>query len=586
MGSPSVDLLHFRGRSERSAGGAGLYTALAARRAGADVTMVAPRPDPMPPELVAPAALLRWRGPTVAADALPHFEIAHEPGGRTTYIRGVWGSEGHLSADDVPRDLQPGLAYVVPMMDSTRQVEIALRLKEEGWSVGCGTYGGATRKHRDVVLRSIELADVFFCNENEAHALFGDVESASTEPGKLLFITRGERGARVVQGAHATDVQGVAVEELDPTGAGDTFCGTTLAFLSRGAHPVIAARHAVAAAAEMVTGVGPETLLREGTSPTPTADPRLRVDPERCEAVARVIATAPEATAFDFTGPDYPEPGHPVALDFFFAATLQQFGFWTEEGGAYRRPMIAALDGRELKGSDFLWAAYRRWLDDAPLELSPGGQAEIAATFDARLRADDGVNPLPAGPLHPAAAVAYGRDMTALGWTPTSVVDSAAAADRPVEALLRMLDHVGGYKEDPLRKKSALLAAILSQRPEGWIEPGSGEDVPPIVDYHCLRSCLRLGLVTVEEPELAERLETRRVVDGLDEDAIRGACSEAVALVHRMSGRTMGAVDWFFFQNRHRCPEMSAPDCPGCPADGVCAHLTELFQPVFRTTAY
>ena len=30
------------------------------------------------------------------------------------------------------------------------------------------------------------------------------------------------------------------------------------------------------------------------------------------------------------------------------------------------------------------------------------------------------------------------------------------------------LDHVGGYREDPLRKKSALLAMILNNRPEKY----------------------------------------------------------------------------------------------------------------------
>ncbi|MDX1395980.1 MAG: carbohydrate kinase family protein [Gemmatimonadota bacterium] len=585
MGSPSVDLLHFRGRSERSAGGAGLYTALAARRAGAQVTMVAPRPDPVPPELEAPARLLDWRGPAVAPDALPHFEIAHEAGGRTTYLKGIWGSEGHLSAADIPEDVAPGLAYVVPMMEPEKQIEIAAALAGRGWRVACGTYGGATRKHRSTVLEAIDLADIFFCNEGEAIALFGSAETATTSPGKLLFVTRGERGARVVQGAFGTDVPGVGVEELDPTGAGDTFGGTTLAHLARGAHPVVAARHAVAAAAQLVTGVGPEKLLDPGPPPAPPIDGRVRVDPARCVSVAGVIAEAPEARAFDFTGPDFPEVGDPRALDFFFAATLQQFGFWSASDRHYERPMVARLGGRDLKGSDYLWAAYRRWLDEAPGELEPPRQAS-PPVFDDRMRDDDGVNPLPAGVHHPLAAAAYGRDMTALGWTPRSVVAAASATDRPVAALLSALDHVGGYKEDPLRKKSALLAAVLTQRPEKWIVPGPGEDVPPIVDYHCMRSCLRLGLVVVDDEALRRRLAERAFVTRADEAAVRQTCYRAVEEVWRSSGRPMGAVDWFFFQNRSRCPEMTDPDCPACPADPVCAHAKELFQPVIRTTAY
>jgi hypothetical protein len=56
--------------------------------------------------------------------------------------------------------------------------------------------------------------------------------------------------------------------------------------------------------------------------------------------------------------------------------------------------------------------------------------------------------------------------------------------------------------------------------------------------------------------------------------------------VQALSGRSMGAVDWFFFNARRRCPEMTEPDCANCAIDSVCAHRKELFQPVRRTTFY
>ena len=51
VGGASLDQLHFRGRTERSAGGAGMYTAAAAHRVGAQVAMFAPLPHPMPEAL-------------------------------------------------------------------------------------------------------------------------------------------------------------------------------------------------------------------------------------------------------------------------------------------------------------------------------------------------------------------------------------------------------------------------------------------------------------------------------------------------------------------------------------------------------
>jgi endonuclease III len=145
---------------------------------------------------------------------------------------------------------------------------------------------------------------------------------------------------------------------------------------------------------------------------------------------------------------------------------------------------------------------------------------------------------------------------------------------------------VGGYKEDPLRKKSALLAIILMQRPERFLRSAPGEQTPPIVDYHLQRSCLRTGLIQATDAELRSRLERREVVTPEEEEAVRRASYTAAQRVCMISGRTMGAVDWFFFQNRTRCPEMTQPECAACPLDSVCSHDTRLFQPVHRTTYY
>lgn len=587
VGSPSLDLLHFGGRSVRSAGGAGLYTALAAQRAGADVTVVAPRPDPMPEELEPADRLLDWRGPPVPPSALPHFEIEYFPDGRTVYRRAVRGSEGDIRYGDIP-DVRPGaFAYVVPLLDPELQLGFARRLSAAGVRVGCGTYAPGIRAHREVVTRVVKASDYFFCNAEEAGLLFGSLDDVAVAPGRAVFVTRGARGARVVLGDHPIDVLAPEVEEVDPTGAGDTFCGTALARLAAGEHPAIAARVAAAHAARTVTGIGPTPLLSDGPPAAAARDPRVRVDGERVRRVAGVIATAPEAAAFDFTGPDLPEPGDPAALDFFFTGTVQQFGFWRERAGRYEEPMIASLGGRGRKGSDYLWAAWLRWAREAPDELTPSGQAALDnADFDHRLRDDGGRSPLPAGTLHPACARAYGQGMLGLGLTPASLVAEANAAERPLARFLERLDAVGGYREDPWRKKSALLAAILSQRPERFLRLGAGEDVPPIVDYHCQRSCLRLGVVSVPDETLASKLAKREVVSAEEEEAVRAACYEATGEIRDLSGRSMGAVDWFFFQNRTRCPETTEPDCAACPADPACAHRTRLFQPVFRTTAY
>ena len=92
-------------------------------------------------------------------------------------------------------------------------------------------------------------------------------------------------------------------------------------------------------------------------------------------------------------------------------------------------------------------------------------------------------------------------------------------------------------------------------------------------------------MVTVDDT-LRERLAGRFIIEEHDEVAVRRAAFSAVERLSEISGKSMGAVDWFLFQMRHRCPEMTEPECRLCPAAAACARDTDLFQPVRRTTFY
>ncbi len=589
IGGASLDVLHIGGRTVRSAGGAGLYTALAAARLGADAAMLAPRPEPAPEPLLPALRRIRWLGPLTSPDGLPRFEIAHYGGGRAELLAAHWGAEAAMTPADLPADLsRVDLVHIAALGTAQRQLDFLRACRKRGARrISVGTYGRVVYGETAVVRSLFEQADLFFMNENEAGGLFGSVGAARTAAGKLLFVTLGERGALVIQGEHRTDVPGQGADEVDPTGAGDTFCGATLAGLSRGEHPVMAARQAVALAAEMIGAIGPAALWRDDPLPRPRDDGRVIVDAAQVARVAALVAGLPEVQPFDFTGPEFPPAGHPAALDYFFSATLQQFSFWETAGGRYSHPLLAPLDGAVHKGSDYLWRVWLRPLATDPAFYRPEGQAKLTgAELLALFKADDGSDPMPAFDLHLELARAYGRDMLALGLRPAELLARVNASARPLAALLCSLDHVGGYKEDPLRKKAALLGLILQQRPEGWLRPASDENFPPVIDYHLMRSCLRTGLLDIVDSELEQALSGRLVIDRAGEWAVRLAAYEAVQQVVRLSGQSMGAVDWFFFNARRRCPEMTEPECERCAVDPVCAHRKELFQPVLRTTFY
>ena len=478
--------------------------------------------------------------------------------------------------------------HVTPLGDALTQLSFLRACRRRGArQISAGTGLFIVEKQLETVRAIMEESDIFFMNGREAGTVFGTLESATVKPGNVLYITLGAKGAIIIQGDTATTIPAEPAIEADPTGAGDTFCGATLAYLLQNEQPIMAARRAVPLAAEVIAHVGPSTLFSDDLPPEATLDPRVQVNEGQVRKVAGKIATISEVSPFPFVGPVLPPSGHLQALDYFFAVTLQQFSFWTILDNRYELPTVARIGGIELKGSDYLFHAFTRRLEQEPDFFSPERQANLTREELLELfRADNGDDPMPALNLHLAEAHRYGRDMLALQLTPQVVLHKTLASPQPLPTFLQLLDKIGGYKDDPLRKKSGLLALILNQRPEKFLPLPADEQVAPVIDYHLMRSCLRVGLVDILDQELNGKLTDRQIVSPAEEWAVRFAAYRAIDQVVALSGKSSGAVDYFFFGARKRCPEMSEPECWHCQVDPVCAHHKELFQPVLRTTFY
>ena len=74
---------------------------------------------------------------------------------------------------------------------------------------------------------------------------------------EVVVLKRGAGGASVVSNGDRFDFPGHAVEEIDPTGAGDCFCGTFVSMLAQGTQLRDAGQMANAAGAIAVTRLGP-----------------------------------------------------------------------------------------------------------------------------------------------------------------------------------------------------------------------------------------------------------------------------------------------------------------------------------------
>ena len=590
IGSPSLDTLHFNQQTVEAPGGAGLYTAMAAHRSGANVSLFAPRPNPMPPSLLAVnARLTAWLGPTISPDDLPHFTISHH-GDKAEYLEFFVGAEAEFDASMLNFDVSGYDAiHIIPLGNAKKQQSFIKACRKHGGKfISAGTFFRDVSERRKEVLENISLTDVFFMNEEEAVCLFGSLTNAKTECGKILYLTLGEKGVIVVQGEHQTHLKAIPAKVLDPTGAGDTFCGAALFHLVAGMHPIMAAYQAMALAAQEIEFAGATALLQDAPPPTLGLDLRVSIDEAQVDRVASIISKLPEAHPYNFVGNDFPPVNHPATLDYFFCTILQQFGFWQAENGHYQNALIAPINGEMLKGSFYLFRAYLRQLAENASFFTPAGQANInLEQYTALLKDDNGKDVMPVLPLHYDLARRYGQDMITLGYQAEHILACALQSSTPLKTFFRFLDQISGYKEDPLRKKSGLLALTLNQRPEVFFEFGSAESVAPVIDYHAMRSALRLGLVQVHDKHLLQKLQLRKLVEDDEEWAVRFATYLMQQKVVSASGKSQGAVDWFFFNYmRSRCYENEKPACNSCAADPICAHQKELFQPVFRTTFY
>ncbi|MDP6769342.1 MAG: carbohydrate kinase family protein, partial [Anaerolineales bacterium] len=380
IGGASQDFLHINGKDIHTTGGAGLYTALGARAAGGQVDMLAPLPSPMPLLMQPINELINWLGPTVSQDELPHFAIKYDDSGKATYTTVEPRSESLMTENDIPSDLSN---YTYVHIVQLGNIDVQLRMikkcrdsKAQNISVSGGHNLQDNQKEKMSTL--IEQADLCFMNEHEAASNLGPTKNICSPIGTILFVTHGENGVSIIQG---NDLQRIPInptDPRDPTGAGDSFCGAVLSYLCKLEHPVQAAKKAAKIAKITVSYLGTEGLMQQvSTTPTDSAS-QVSINTNKIRQIAKIIETEENGELpYTFTGMGQPAIGHPNTLDFFFALTLQQFGFWTKNNQKYVAPMIAKIDGYNRKGSDYIGSAYSRMLDSDPDFFSVNRQANL-----------------------------------------------------------------------------------------------------------------------------------------------------------------------------------------------------------------
>ena len=109
----------------------------------------------------------------------------------------------------------------------------------------------------------LAAADLLLPTVDEAHAITGEkrddraVKALGTKANAVVVLKKGSSGCSIYQAGGRLDVPGFAVDEIDPTGAGDCFSAGFIAGLDAGWTLEKIGRYANASGALAVTKMGP-----------------------------------------------------------------------------------------------------------------------------------------------------------------------------------------------------------------------------------------------------------------------------------------------------------------------------------------
>jgi ribokinase len=168
-----------------------------------------------------------------------------------------------------PEHLDGDLIASAPVV--LAQLEVPVETVAAAAVMARGTFVLNPAPARDLPDDLLENVDVLTPNRSELATLtgggHGDVEEAAHRLGRdgPTIVTLGSEGAMLVHGEQATRFAAPPVVAVDPTGAGDAFCGALAQALSRGVDLAAAVERAVVAGALATTRPGAQTAM-------PTAD--------------------------------------------------------------------------------------------------------------------------------------------------------------------------------------------------------------------------------------------------------------------------------------------------------------------------
>lgn len=239
-------------RLNRFPGGKGANQALAARRLGANVSLIGRVGDDA--HATEALALLREAGVDVSCCDVDPAEATG-----VALIAVAASGENHIVvAPGANRGLSAA-SLVLPEADSLIcQLEVPVETLLRAAETFSGFFAINLAPARNVSKQLIDRADLVVVNETEAE-FYG---TKLHECAGLLAITYGSRGAILYRaGEVIAESQPPTIRAIDTTGAGDAFTAALTVALMEGQQPAMALDFACAAGAVAATRAGAQTSL-------------------------------------------------------------------------------------------------------------------------------------------------------------------------------------------------------------------------------------------------------------------------------------------------------------------------------------
>ncbi|MBB3770382.1 sugar/nucleoside kinase (ribokinase family) [Angulomicrobium tetraedrale] len=279
MGYLSIDTVtQADGASRIVPGGAGLYAALGAARAGAQVDLCASIGTDFPAAWIAALEAAGVGTSQLARQEYPsrRAHIDHAADGRRGsrhYDDPAWWEASRRHAPAPPDDLSAYRVAVACPMPAKSLGDFLARADRSGVAVVADTNEIFASTEGEAILEMLPFLDVFAPSREETRLLAPGMSDdaaardlaargrAGTE-GPVVIQKRGAEGLFIIDGRGIGEwyLPALTADVVDPTGAGDATVGAFAAARMQGAPPLEAGRTAQRIGTLVVSGHGPSAL--------------------------------------------------------------------------------------------------------------------------------------------------------------------------------------------------------------------------------------------------------------------------------------------------------------------------------------